>query len=123
MFGPSILGPTRWPFRFQPFAAFLVVMVAVNALQSAGEENHDPREEEPAPGGTAEQRLHDAVVEAGEPVLRGLFVLERERGAFRFPEVLLAFGAALQHADCRPGRDGEGDRERIQDQGRPQRRR
>ena len=43
MFGPSILGPTRWPFRFQPFAAFLVVMVAVNALQTAGEENHDPR--------------------------------------------------------------------------------
>ena len=34
MFGPSILGPTRWPFRFQPLAAFLVVMVAVNALQT-----------------------------------------------------------------------------------------
>ncbi|NCX04371.1 MAG: hypothetical protein EBW68_01145 [Actinobacteria bacterium] len=35
MLGPSILGPTRWPFRFQPFAAFLVVMVAMRALQAA----------------------------------------------------------------------------------------
>ena len=35
MLGPSILGPTRWPFRFQPFAAFLVVMVAMRALQVA----------------------------------------------------------------------------------------
>ena len=35
MLGPSILGPTRWPFRFQPFAAFLVVMVAMHALQAA----------------------------------------------------------------------------------------
>ena len=43
MFGPSILGPTRWPFRFQPFAAFLVVMVAVQALHTAGSESHDPR--------------------------------------------------------------------------------
>ena len=43
MFGPSILGPTRWPFRFQPFAAFLVIMVAMNALQSAGDEKRDPR--------------------------------------------------------------------------------
>lgn len=38
MLGPSILGPTRWPFRFQPFAAFLVVMVAINILQSASKE-------------------------------------------------------------------------------------
>ncbi len=43
MFGPSILGPTRWPFRFQPFAAFLVIMVAANALQSADGEKRDPR--------------------------------------------------------------------------------
>ena len=35
MLGPSILGPTRWPFRFQPFAAFLVVMVAMRVLQAA----------------------------------------------------------------------------------------
>jgi hypothetical protein len=35
MLGPSILGPTRWPFRFQPLAAFLVVMVAMRALQAA----------------------------------------------------------------------------------------
>jgi len=35
MLGPSILGPTRWPFRFQPFAAFLVVMVAMRAMQAA----------------------------------------------------------------------------------------
>lgn len=42
MFGPSILGPTRWPFRFQPFAAFLVIMVAVNALQTATAEKRDP---------------------------------------------------------------------------------
>jgi hypothetical protein len=35
MLGPSILGPTRWPFRFQPFAAFLVVMVAMRALNIA----------------------------------------------------------------------------------------
>jgi hypothetical protein len=35
MLGPSILGPTRWPFRFQPFAAFLVVMVVMRALQAA----------------------------------------------------------------------------------------
>ena len=38
MLGPSILGPTRWPFRFQPFAAFLVVMVAIRILQSASRE-------------------------------------------------------------------------------------
>ena len=38
MLGPSILGPTRWPFRFQPFAAFLVVMVAMHALQAASTE-------------------------------------------------------------------------------------
>jgi len=42
MFGPSILGPTRWPFRFQPFAAFLVIMVAANALQTAEGEKRDP---------------------------------------------------------------------------------
>lgn len=42
-FGPSILGPTRWPFRFQPFAAFLVVMVAAQALHAAHDEAHDPR--------------------------------------------------------------------------------
>ena len=39
MLGPSILGPTRWPFRFQPFAAFLVVMVAIRVLQSASNES------------------------------------------------------------------------------------
>lgn len=39
MLGPSILGPTRWPFRFQPFAAFLVVMVAIRVLQSASRES------------------------------------------------------------------------------------
>ena len=43
MFGPSILGPTRWPFRFQPFAAFLVVMVAAQALELARSESHDPK--------------------------------------------------------------------------------
>lgn len=43
MFGPSILGPTRWPFRFQPFAAFLVVMVAAQAMELARGESHDPR--------------------------------------------------------------------------------
>jgi hypothetical protein len=42
-FGPSILGPTRWPFRFQPFAAFLVVMVAAQAMHAARDEQHDPR--------------------------------------------------------------------------------
>lgn len=42
-FGPSILGPTRWPFRFQPFAAFLVVMVAAQAMHAARDEAHDPR--------------------------------------------------------------------------------
>jgi len=41
MLGPSILGPTRWPFRFQPFAAFLVVMVAIRILQSASNERAD----------------------------------------------------------------------------------
>jgi len=39
MFGPSILGPTRWPFRFQPFAAFLVAMVAMHALSLATNES------------------------------------------------------------------------------------
>jgi len=39
MLGPSILGPTRWPFRFQPFAAFLVVMVSIRVLQSASKES------------------------------------------------------------------------------------
>ena len=43
MFGPSILGPTRWPFRFQPFAAFLVVMAAARAMQTAAGESHDPK--------------------------------------------------------------------------------
>lgn len=38
MLGPSILGPTRWPFRFQPFAAFLVIMVAMHVLQAASTE-------------------------------------------------------------------------------------
>lgn len=42
MFGPSILGPTRWPFRFQPFAAFLVVMVAARAMELARNEPHHP---------------------------------------------------------------------------------
>lgn len=42
-FGPSILGPTRWPFRFQPFAAFLVVMAATLAIQTAAAERHEPR--------------------------------------------------------------------------------
>ena len=41
MLGPSILGPTRWPFRFQPFAAFLVVMVAIRVLQSASTEKSE----------------------------------------------------------------------------------
>ena len=35
MLGPSTLGPVRWPFRFQPFAAFLLVMVACRALDLA----------------------------------------------------------------------------------------
>lgn len=43
MLGPSILGPTRWPFRFQPFAAFLVVMVAMHALQKGSEEKTETR--------------------------------------------------------------------------------
>jgi len=42
MLGPSILGPTRWPFRFQPFAAFLVVMVALRGLQSASNISDNP---------------------------------------------------------------------------------
>lgn len=35
MIGPSTLGPVRWPFRFQPFAAFLMVMVACRVLDVA----------------------------------------------------------------------------------------
>lgn len=35
MLGPSTLGPMRWPFRFQPFAAFLLIMVASSALDMA----------------------------------------------------------------------------------------
>ena len=35
MLGPSTLGPVRWPFRFQPFAAFLLVLVACRVLDIA----------------------------------------------------------------------------------------
>jgi hypothetical protein len=81
------------------------------------QQRDDHREERPAPGRPVEQRIHDAVVEAGEPVLRGVFVLEGERGAFGLAQLFLALGAALEHADGGPGGDGERDRQREQHRG------